>query len=67
MPKSPKQSVLEELIVFTFYKQIRYVRNEIIKKLRGKWVNCFIPLERNFVNFKEFQIFVTSMTLAHGF
>lgn len=67
MPKPPKQSVVE-LIVFTFYKQIRPVRNEIIKKLRGKQVNSdFIPPEENPINLKEFHILVTSMTLKHGF
>lgn len=68
MPKPPKQSVVEELIVFTFYKQIRSLRNKIIKKLRGKWVNFdFVLPEENPINLKEFHIFVTSMTLTHGF
>lgn len=46
--------------MFTFYKQIRSVRNEMIKKLRGKWVNFdFVPLEENPINLQEFHVFVT--------
>lgn len=40
----------------------------MIKKLRGKQVSSdFIPPEENPINLKEFNIFVTSMTLKHGF
>lgn len=68
MHKPPKQSVVVELIVFIFYKQIRYLRNDKIKKLRGKWLNFdFIPPEDNPINLKEFHVFMTTMTLIHGF